>query len=66
LSVVGGVGVVKGSESNLKEVESSITLGGTGTGRVQGRGKWRECRCYVGHSVKHGHLNSMTKRSENV
>jgi hypothetical protein len=37
---------MKGNEIKLKETnETSHTLGGTGEGHVQGRGKWRESRC---------------------
>jgi hypothetical protein len=43
---------MKGKELKLKEIhEASHTLGSAGEGRVQGRGKWRGCRCYAG--VKH-------------
>jgi hypothetical protein len=37
-------------KTNLKheEIESSLTLGGAGEGRVQGRGQWRGCRLYSG------------------
>ena len=52
---VGGVGVMKGNELKLKEIEASHTLGGAGEGRVQGKGKWREFRCYTG--VKHFERN---------
>jgi hypothetical protein len=38
---VGGVGVMKRHEIQLKDMEVSLTLGGVGEGRVQGRGKWR-------------------------
>jgi hypothetical protein len=33
-------------ELKLVEVEASHTLGGSGEGRMLGRGKWRGCRCY--------------------
>jgi hypothetical protein len=33
---------MKDKELNL-EIEGSLTLGGVGEGRVQGRGKWRRC-----------------------
>jgi hypothetical protein len=36
---VGGVGVMKGNELKLKEIEASHTLGGAREGRVQGRGR---------------------------
>ena len=35
---------MKGKEVKLKEIEASLTLGGAGEGRVQGRGKCRGCR----------------------
>ena len=38
-------------ELKLEEIEASLTLGGAGEGRVQGRGQWRGCRLYSG--VKH-------------
>ena len=38
-------------EIKLEEIEDSLTLGGSGEGRVQGRGKCRGCRCSSG--VKH-------------
>ncbi len=41
-------GKTRGTE---EEIEVFHTLGGSGEGRVQGRGKWRGCRCYSG--VKH-------------
>ncbi len=40
---VGGVGVMKGNELKLKEIEASLTLGGAGK-VIHGRGKWRKCR----------------------
>ena len=40
---VGGVGAMKDKELKLKDID-----GGTGEGRVQGRGKWRGCRSYSG------------------
>ena len=33
-------------EVKLEEIETSHTLGGSGKGRVQGRGKLRGCTCY--------------------
>jgi hypothetical protein len=39
---------MKDKEVKLEETEASHTLGGVGEGRVQGRGKWRGCRCYSG------------------
>ncbi len=48
--MVGGVSVMKGNDLKFKEIEVSHTLGGSGEGRVKGRGNWRECR-YSG--VKH-------------
>ena len=41
-----GVGVMKENEVNLDQIEVSHTLGGSGEGRVQGRGKWRWCRFF--------------------
>jgi hypothetical protein len=38
---------MKDKELKLEEIEASLTLGGAGEGRVQGRG----CRCYSG--VRH-------------
>jgi hypothetical protein len=43
---------MKDQEIKLDECEVSFTLGGAGEGRVQGRGKWRGCRCYS--AVTHG------------
>ena len=44
-------------ELKLVEVEASHTLGGSGEGRMLGRGKWRGCRCYsVGRYTKQTHL----------
>jgi hypothetical protein len=37
---------MKDKELNLEEIEDSHTLGGSGEGGVQGRGKWRGCTCY--------------------
>ena len=37
---------MKDKEVNLEDNESSHTLGGTGEGRVQERGKWRGYTCY--------------------
>ena len=37
---VEGVGVMKDKELKLEEIEASLTLGGAGAGRVQGRGRW--------------------------
>ena len=34
---------MKDKELKVEEIEVSHTLGGTGEGRVQGRGKWRGC-----------------------
>ena len=48
---VGGVGVMKDKDLKFEEIESSHTLGGSGEGRDQGRGKWRGCKFYPG--VKH-------------
>ncbi len=49
---VEGVGVMKDKELKpLEDIEASHTLGGAGEGRVQGRGKWRGCRCYS--AVRH-------------
>jgi hypothetical protein len=42
---------MKDNEIKVKEIKVSHTLGGAGEGRVQGRGKWRECICYAG--VRH-------------
>jgi hypothetical protein len=44
---------VKDKEIKLEEIETTHTIGigGTGEGRVQGRGKWRGCRCDSG--VRH-------------
>ena len=39
---------MKDNELSLQEIEDFHTPGGAGVGRVQGRGKWRECRCYTG------------------
>ena len=39
---------MKDKEVKLEEVEASLTLGGSGEGRVQGRGKRRWFRCYSG------------------
>ena len=41
-----GVGVVKDKGLKLDEMKVSRTLGGAVECRVQGRGKWRGCRCY--------------------
>jgi hypothetical protein len=41
-------------ETKLEEIEVSHTLGGSGEGRVQGRGKWTGCRCYSG--VRHAQI----------
>ena len=38
-------------ELNLEEIEAARTLGGTETGCVKGRGKWRGCGCYF--TVRH-------------
>jgi hypothetical protein len=51
---------MKVKELNLQEIEVSLTLGGTGEGRVQGRGKLRGCRCYDG--VKHCHVQHTQER----
>ncbi len=37
---------MKDKALTLEEIEDSDTLGGTGEGHVQGRGKWRECTWY--------------------
>jgi hypothetical protein len=44
---------MKDKEVKLEEIETSHTIGisGTGEGRVQGRGKWRGCRYASG--VRH-------------
>ena len=36
---------MKDKELKVDEIESSHTLGGVGTGRVQGRGTWRGWTC---------------------
>ena len=41
---MGGVIVMKDNELKVKEIKTSLILGGVGEGRVQGRGKWGECR----------------------
>ena len=40
------VRIMKDKTLNLEETEVSNTLGGTGEGRVEVRGKWRGCRYY--------------------
>jgi len=37
---------MKDKQLKLEEIEASHTLGGSGEGRVQGRGKWRGCTYY--------------------
>jgi hypothetical protein len=39
---------MKHHQLKLKEIEVFHTPSGTGVGRVQGRGKWRECRYHTG------------------
>ena len=39
---------MKDKEIKLEEIEGSHTLGDSGEGRVQGRGKWSEFRYYAG------------------
>ena len=34
---------MKDKELKSEEIDVSLTLGGVGEGRVQGRGKWRGC-----------------------
>ena len=46
---------MKDNQTKLEEIEVSHKLGGAGEGRVQGKGKWREFRCYTG--VKHFERN---------
>ena len=43
---VQGVGVMKDKVVKVEEIEVSHTLGGSGEGRVQGRGKGRGCTFY--------------------
>ena len=38
-------GVTKDKKLKLEEIAASLTLGGAGEGRVQGRGKWRDACC---------------------
>ena len=42
---------MKDKKVKLEEIEASLTVGGAGEGRVQGRGKRRWFGCYSG--VKH-------------
>ena len=37
---------MKNKELKLEETEASHTVGGSGEGRDQVRGKWRGCKCY--------------------
>ena len=41
-----GVDVMNDKQAKLEEIETSLTLGGVGEGRFQGRGKWRGFRWY--------------------
>jgi len=41
---------VKDKGLKLDEMKASRTLGGAVECRVQGRGKWRGCRCYSDES----------------
>ena len=34
---------MKDKDLKIEEIETSLTLGGTGEGGVQGRGKWKGC-----------------------
>jgi len=62
---------MKGKELNLNEIdsESSHTLGGSGEGRVQGRGKcprrgkWRRCRHFIFFV---SYLRGKTRATENT
>ena len=37
---------MKDKEVKIDEIETSLSLGGTGEGGVKWRGKWRGCTCY--------------------